>query len=451
MPRWLAACHLKGMARIPEPPRGLKRFTMLGPGFLWMVSAAGSGELLFTPRMGALYGYELLWALLVAVALKWFINREIGRYAVCTGASLIEGFSRLPGPRHWAVWVILVPQLFVAVTAIAGLSGSAATALVLALPGDVRVWMVVVTCAATALVVLGRYRKVEVTATIIALALGVTSIAAAAAVKPDAAAMARGLVPRVPADVDYAEVLPWLGFMLSGAAGLIWYSFWVKAKRYGAAARGGTVELRDLQQADRRRLRGWIGVMTLDCTVAVVGTLVVTLAFLILGTELLGPRKLVPEEDRVASVLGRLLGDVWGRAGFWFMVLGVFVGFWDTVLSDQDGHGRMFSTGIRLLLRPLGRGWWTDEERLRRAVVLVIVTALPIALYLAIGQPVRLLKIAGTIEAAHIPIVTALVLFLNRRVLPAPLAPSRFAVGATVCAGLFFSAFAVAYILGLRS
>ena len=71
----------------------------LGPGFLWMVSAAGSGELLFTPRIGAQYGYALLWALLAAVALKWFINREIGRYAVTTGAPVLEGFATLPGPR----------------------------------------------------------------------------------------------------------------------------------------------------------------------------------------------------------------------------------------------------------------------------------------------------------------------------------------------------------------
>ena len=42
-----------------------------------MVSAAGSGELLFTPRVGSLYGYTLLWALLLAVTFKWFINREI--------------------------------------------------------------------------------------------------------------------------------------------------------------------------------------------------------------------------------------------------------------------------------------------------------------------------------------------------------------------------------------
>jgi hypothetical protein len=41
-----------------------------------MVSAAGSGELLFTPRIGSMYGYALLWAMLAAVALKWIMRSE---------------------------------------------------------------------------------------------------------------------------------------------------------------------------------------------------------------------------------------------------------------------------------------------------------------------------------------------------------------------------------------
>ncbi len=39
---------------IPFAPWGLGRLRWLGPGFLWMVSAAGSGELLFTPPFGSL-------------------------------------------------------------------------------------------------------------------------------------------------------------------------------------------------------------------------------------------------------------------------------------------------------------------------------------------------------------------------------------------------------------
>ena len=155
--------------RVPEPPSGLARLAWLGPGFLWMVSAAGSGELLFTPRVGALYGYALLWALVAAVALKWFINREIGRYTVTTGRTILQGFARLPGPRGWALWVILVPQLLVAVATIAGLASAAATALVLALPGNVRLWTIAAVASTTALVLYGRYKVVERTATLLAV------------------------------------------------------------------------------------------------------------------------------------------------------------------------------------------------------------------------------------------------------------------------------------------
>jgi Mn2+/Fe2+ NRAMP family transporter len=419
-----------------------------------MVSAAGSGELLFTPRVGSLYGYALLWALLLAVTLKWFVNREIGRYAVCTGRNLLAGFAGLPGPRGWAIWLIVLPQLLVAVATLAGLAGAAATALVLGLPGDVRWWAIASVAAATTLVVWGRYRAVEVVATIMALGLAIAAVAAAIAVSPDLGAVAAGLTPVPPEQVDLAEILPWLGFMLSGAAGMIWYSYWLPAKGYGAA-RSRT----PLTSGDTERLRGWLRQMTLDNSVAVVGTLIITVAFLVLGAELLRPRALVPEEDEVAQVLGRLLGEVWGPVGFWFMVLAVFVGFWDTILSDQDGFGRMFTSGARLLRGDggagLGRaGHGGDPEpdtaggrRLRRWIVIVLLTTAPTALYLLIGEPVTLLKAAGAIEAAHIPVVAGLTLYLNHRDLPRQLRPTGFATAGTSLAGLFFVAFTIFFLV----
>src|SRR5687768_5444242 len=40
--------------RVPSAPKGKEMFKWLGPGFLWMVSEAGSGERLFWPRIGSL-------------------------------------------------------------------------------------------------------------------------------------------------------------------------------------------------------------------------------------------------------------------------------------------------------------------------------------------------------------------------------------------------------------
>lgn len=438
----------KSAVTIADPPESFKeKLKWLGPGFLWMVSAAGSGELLFTPRVGALYGYSLVWAMLAAVLLKWFINREIGRFTVCTGKTIIDGFSELPGPKNWALYLILIPQLLVAVASIAGLAGSAATALVLVLPGDIRIWTILAILASTALVLWGKFKGVEKAATILAIALGVSAVVAAASVFPEAGALMAGVIPKVPPDIKYDEIFPWLGFMLSGAAGLIWYSYWIQAKGYGVKKNDDAKDL-TLTADHRQKLKKWIGQMTTDTTVAVVGTLIITLSFLILGTELLKPKGLVPEENKVAEVLGQMLGQLWGPVGFWFMIFAVFIGFWDTVLSDQDGFGRMFSGGTRLLLKKFGlSGKWTEEKILRRIFVIGLVTVAPIILYLLVGEPVSLLKIAGAIEAAHIPVLVVLILYLNHKKLPAELKPSVFSFILTAFAGLFFAVFAIIYLL----
>ncbi|MBD2728350.1 Nramp family divalent metal transporter [Nostoc sp. FACHB-892] len=437
---------------IPDAPQGWDNLKWLGPSFLWMLSAAGSGELLFTPRIAALYGYTLLWALLAAVVLKWFINGEVGRFSVCTGATILEGFKQLPGPKNWAIWLILLPQVVVAISTVAGLSGAAATALILVAGGSVQLWTVIIIVVTAAIVLLGQYNVVEKISSYVGIARTVAVVAAAIFVFPNVGKLASGLVPQIPQDVQYQEILPWLGFMLAGAAGLMWYSYWVEARGYGAASVKGkeSIDPKQLNQEQKKKLRGWLNLMTISNTLAVVGALLAALSFLILGGELLRPQGLVPKENQVAQTLGSLLGDLWGPFGFWFMVAIVFITFCSTVLSVEDGFGRMFADGTQILLQGFGvRGRWTNEKFLQRVYIVVLLVALPIAVYLFFGEPVGLLQTAGGIEAAHIPIVTGLTLYLNHRMLPKELQPSKIIFAGTAIAGIFFGVFAIIYLLQL--
>lgn len=444
---------------VPRPPQSVpSRLRWLGPGFLWMVSAAGSGELLFSPRIGSLYGYSLVWALLAAVACKWFINREVGRYAVCTGTPILEGFKQLPGPRNWALWLIVVPQVVVAISAIAGLASSAATAAVLVLPGPLWLWTLVIVGAAASFVLWGRYGLIEKAATILGLTLAAAAIVTAATVFPNPAAIASGLVPQVPQDVDLREVLPWLGFALSGAAGMMWYSYWLPPKGYGVAgsddgASDATpIDPKQLDEAGRKRLKGWLSQLALDNTVAVVGALVILLSFLILGVELLRPEGIVPREDQVAGVLGDLMGQAWGPFGYWFMIGAVGIAFFSTTLSNQDGWARLLSNGTALIARGLGlRGRWTDEGLLRKVFLIAVLAIIPVAVFLSFGNPVALLQLAGGIEAAHLPVLAGLTIYVNYRSLPADLRASRVTTGLTVLSALFFAAFAGIYLYQLVS
>ncbi|MEH1807142.1 Nramp family divalent metal transporter [Nostoc sp.] len=437
---------------IPDSPQGWDNLKWLGPSFLWMLSAAGSGELLFTPRIAALYGYTLLWALLAAVVLKWFINGEVGRFSVCTGATILEGFKQLPGPKNWAIWLILLPQVVVAISTVAGLSGAAATALILVAGGSVQLWTVIIIVVTAAIVLLGQYNVVEKISSYVGIARTVAVVAAAIFVFPNVRKLATGLVPQITQDVQYQEILPWLGFMLAGAAGLMWYSYWVEARGYGAASVKGkqSIDPKQLNQEQKKKLRGWLNLMTISNTLAVVGALLAALSFLILGGELLRPQGLVPKENQVAETLGSLLGDLWGPFGFWFMVAIVFITFCSTVLSVEDGFGRMFADGTQILLQGFGvRGRWTNEKFLQRVYIVVLLVALPIAVYLFFGEPVGLLQTAGGIEAAHIPIVTGLTLYLNHRMLPKELQPSKIIFAGTAIAGIFFGVFAIIYLLQL--
>lgn len=439
--------------QIPQPPKGREQLKWLGPSFIWMLSAAGSGELLFTPRIAALYGYALLWALLAAVVLKWFINREVGRFTVCTGATILEGFQQIPGPKNWAVWLILVPQLAVAIATVAGMAGAAATALILVTGGTVQLWTVIIILVTAAIVFLGQYNLVETFSSYIGITRTLAVVTAAVLVFPQLRNFASGLIPQIPQNVEYQEVLPWLGFMLAGAAGMMWYSYWVEARGYGATAlhQEQPLEVQQLNSEEQQRLQGWVQLMTFSNTLAVVGALLAALAFLILGGELLRPEGLIPQENQVAETLGNLLGNLWGPFGFWFMIAIVFITFCSTTLSVQDGFGRMFADGTQILLRGFGvrQSRWVNEKFLRKFYIATLLAMLPIAVYLFFGKPVGLLQTAGAIEAAHIPIVTGLTLFLNHRILSEKLRPTPVTFWGTVIAGLFFAAFAVIYLLQL--
>ncbi len=120
---------------VAVPPRGFDRLRWYGPGLLWMVSSVGSGSVLFTPRVGSRYGYVLLWTALLVGFLTWVMIREIGRWTVVSGRTILEGYRDVPGPHGWAVWLIFLPGLVSGITVVAGSAARVGRALMIACPG----------------------------------------------------------------------------------------------------------------------------------------------------------------------------------------------------------------------------------------------------------------------------------------------------------------------------
>jgi len=73
---------------------------ILGPGLLYAGAAVGVSHLVQSTRAGAGYGFDLLWILILANAIKYPFFEFGPRYATATGNSLIEGYRRI---GKWAV------------------------------------------------------------------------------------------------------------------------------------------------------------------------------------------------------------------------------------------------------------------------------------------------------------------------------------------------------------
>ncbi|WP_153393666.1 Nramp family divalent metal transporter [Ornithinicoccus halotolerans] len=454
----------------PEPPQGSERFRWWSPGLLWAMSAVGSGSVLFTPRIGSEYRYELLWLLWLVALLMWVMIREAGRFAVVTGRTLLDGYSTLPGPRHWALWLVLVPQLVAAVAGVGGLSALVGSALAAELPGDLLLWSLVVLAAGLGIVVSGGFRAVSRVALVLALVLVSVMVAAAVGVFASPGDAAAGLVPGVPGQLDVPFVLPWIGTILAGSMGIIWFSYWTAARGFG----GGTAEESEPppgsealpEAATTRRVAAWLRTMSATAAVGVVtGTVVIT-AFLVLGAELLAPEGIMPAGTDVADQLTRLLSDVWGEAGHWLMVAAIVTALGGSVLANQDGWSRSFADIVLLLRRGRGgdpasetpveeNGWlsrllsWRPRGmRPRQALTILFATVvtgvLPAVVIVLVRDPVVIMSASGVVATIHTPFIVFATLAVNRRV-PQPVRPGLAAAGAMALAGIFYTGFAGLY------
>ena len=75
----------------------------IGPSFILLGLALGSGELILWPYLVSQYGLGIIWGGLVGITFQYFLNTEIMRYTLAYGESVFVG---------WRKWSILFPFWF---------------------------------------------------------------------------------------------------------------------------------------------------------------------------------------------------------------------------------------------------------------------------------------------------------------------------------------------------
>jgi Mn2+/Fe2+ NRAMP family transporter len=326
---------------------------VFGPGAIIASVTVGTGETIFAPRLGAIFGYTMFWVVLTAVIAKGLLVYGGMRHLVLTGEHPMAAWARFRGPRGW------VPALIGAVAVIsfplwiAGLS-DAVGSICLWVTGfgagqwwGRPFWSTTVIVVTMALTLVQTYDVLERVSFVFLGLKIVFVLIACVVVRPDWFAALLGLLPQLPPYPSWAlaaapelqgrapilEVATLLGTVGGGVQDYLGYVGCAREKRWGAAdvAEGGPSRLPAAAEQVRRG-RAWLKAPAFDVCSSFLAVFVMTGLFMLLGAALLHPQQQVPGNADLYGKQAQFLGVVHPalvhvyKAGVFFAMLGALYG-----------------------------------------------------------------------------------------------------------------------------
>lgn len=429
---------------VAEPPVSLlAALRRTGPGIVLAASIVGSGELIATTTLGAQVGYTALWIILLSCAIKPIVQAEMGRYIIASGETGLAGFNHVPGPRlkvNWVVWLWAIMVLFTMMQ-VGAMFGGVAQVMNLLVPAiSVNVWVLIFAVITLALLLGGGYDRVERFAMVkVGLFTMLTLMSAVLLIRMPQyfswSALLDGFKFQLPgAGISTAVAV--FGITGVGASELFMYPYWCVEKGYARF----TGEY-DGSTAWNKRARGWISVMHLDIIASMFIYTIATLAFYLLGAGILHGMGKVPSSNDMIPVLSNIYTQTLGEWSLWLFYLGAVVTLYGTIFASIAAQSRMYADMVRLM------GGFKSEDYNARVLYrngfILILTIIPVTLFLFFTSPVWMVKVGGIAQASMLPVIGVSTLYLRYRRLPRDIEPRPW-----VTYGLWLATAIIILIMG---
>ncbi len=300
------------------------RLGALGPGFVAMLTWLGAGDIVTAAVAGANYGYSLIWAMVLALLMRYLFVAAMARYQLCNpyGRSVLDGLAALhPAYPPFLLGAVVVTGVMANAYMLSGL-GEISRELVGA--GATALWSALWAGVTLSLVLQRAYRRIEQVFKLLLALLSLSLLGSALWVGPDPVGLVRSLVT--------LELPP-----RSGA----YDSMFVAMSMVGAV--GGS--LTNLTYPYFLAERGWstpghLPLQRRDFRLAVLVMITLNLSVWTLGAELVRstgtPISGLPE-------LGALLAQVLGPAGRWLFYLGLFAAVLTSLVGLTLGFAHLGS------------------------------------------------------------------------------------------------------------
>jgi hypothetical protein len=309
---------------------------VFGPGAIIASLTIGTGELIFSTRGGALFGYRILFLFVLISLLKWGLVLASARHIILTGVHPYRRMVSLPGPRGWfpiSLLLLTAIAMPIWVSFHSGVLGNFTGWLT-----DTReawggtaeyAWGTLILLAVLVLSARGGYTVLErvqmVIVALLVLCAGITLVL----YNPDWVEMLKGAV--IPQTYEYPD---WIGTKESlrtiaerpvwvetttyvgviGGAGFDYmaYTSFLRSTQWGWAGVGEPSDATLAQMAEQPShvARQWLRAPLVDCTVSFIIIVAFSAVFVASGVVVLGPEHEVPTEARLLDLQAKFVTNI---------------------------------------------------------------------------------------------------------------------------------------------
>jgi Mn2+/Fe2+ NRAMP family transporter len=335
----------------------LQWFRVFGPGAVIASLTIGTGELIFSSRGGAIFGYPILFVFTIVCLLKWTLAYSAARHMVISGVHPFQRWMDLPvGPRGW------LPILFFLLAAGAipvwlSFHASVLGDLVAYLTGTkhllagaiIHLWGCGMLVAVFVLAMAGGYSALERIQLVIVVGMLAAMVISLILFRPDWWELLLGFV--IPEQFAYpawmlddppvnvqkivqqpvwAELSLYAGVVGGAGYDYLAYTSYLRDKGWGnAASHGGDQSLDDIA------LRQWIRAPLIDCTLSFLVVLSFTAVFVASGKLVLGPAHQIPGDGAFLEHQAQFVTHLHPWL-FPLYAIGAFLTMWGTLYGTLE-------------------------------------------------------------------------------------------------------------------
>lgn len=310
----------------------LFRLKQLGPGLLFAGAAIGVSHFVQSTTAGAMYGWGLILAVILANLMKYPFFEFGPRYTLATGESLLTGYKRL---GNWALGIILfitVGTMFTIQAAV-----TIVTAGILATFFDVEIsmtgWSAILLIICMLILMIGKYNLLDSLIKYVIIILAVSTLAAfILAFQNPHPSLSESYGSFEWDAVGIIFLIALIGWMPAPLDLSVWNSIWIMEKQ---KKMGSKMSMKD-------------GLF--DFNVGYIGTSILALCFLGLGALVVyGSGDELPSS--AAGYATKLIEIYTGNLGswsFWIISVAAFTAMFSTTLTCLDAFPRVLGEIFRI-------------------------------------------------------------------------------------------------------